>query len=313
LATIFVKHKDIDPAKWDNCIVTAANKKIYGLYNYLNIACEWDAIVYNDYEAVMPLPHKTRLGVAYLYQPFFCQQLGVFHSITFDFKNYLKILSVATKLYKYGQIQLNHLNKLEDYGISIEKKNIIRPKTNHILNLAEGYDIIYKKFSSKCKQSIKKGQSTASNISLQCDMKTAMSFYENNYGKRTPHVQLPDFERLSALLQLKELEQEVYIYHNPNSKEIEAISIFVLRGNQIYYMLSAVIAEAKQNCALFYIMDAVIKKYAGKNYILDFEGSIIPSLARFNLGFGAIEQIYFDLRFSSNFSILGRRMLAKGN
>lgn len=313
MAAIFVKHKDIDPAKWDNCIATAANKKIYGLYNYLNIACKWDTIVYNDYEAVMPLPHKTRLGVAYLYQPFFCQQLGIFHAAEYNTKNYLDFFALVSKHYKYGNIQLNYLNNVADNSnINIDKKHIVKNKVNHILNLADDYNTIFKNYSTKCKQSIKKGQCTAVNITIQNEIDAALDFYKNNYGHRTPHVQLPDFERLSSLLNQKEFAMEVYIYNNPENKQVEAVSAFVIYGNQIYYMLSAAIGQAKQNCALFYMMDEIIKKYAGKNYILDFEGSMIPTVARFNLGFGATEENYFDFKFSSDFSLLGRRMLAKG-
>ncbi len=311
MAAIFVKHKDIDPIKWDNCIARAANKKIYALYNYLGIACQWDAIIYNDYEAVMPLPYKKRLGITYLYQPFFCQQLGIFCSDEYNTKNHIDFFVLAAEHYKYGHIQLNYLNNPEEFITSFTKKSIIKNKTNHILNLADGYNDIYKKYSAKCKQSIKKGQSTAANITVKNDIGAALDFYKSNYGHRTPHVQLPDFERLSSLLQLPQLELTVYVCTNAETKHIEAVSAFVLYNKQLYYMLSAAIGQAKQNCALFYMMDAAIKKFAGKKYILDFEGSMIPSLARFNMGFGATEQIYFDFRFTSNFSILGRRMLNK--
>ncbi len=313
MAAKFVKHKDIDPGKWDNCISNAANRKIYALYNYLNIACECDAIVYNDYEAVMPLPFKTRLGVMYLYQPFFCQQLGVFHTKEYDTKNHVDFFALISKLYKYGNIQLNYYNHTNEGEIIIDKKHIVKNKTNQILNLADDYHTIFKNYSVKCKQSIKKGYNTAANITVQNDIDIALDFYKSNYGHRTPHVQMPDFDRLSSLLKLKEFNQEVYIYNNPDTKQIEAVSVFIIYDNQIYYMLSAAIGQAKQNCALFYMMDEVIKKYSGRDYILDFEGSMIPAVARFNIGFGAVEQTYFDFRFSSNFSILGRRMLAKRN
>ncbi|MDZ4758045.1 MAG: hypothetical protein SGJ10_07905 [Bacteroidota bacterium] len=311
MAAIFVNHKDIDSAKWDNCIAQAANTKIYALYSYLNIACQWDAIIYNDYEAVMPLPYKKRLGLTHLYQPFFCQQLGIFHTTGFDTKYYKIFLSLATKQYSYGHLQLNHLNKPDFYRNAISKSYNIKPKTNHILNLANDYDTLYQNYSTKCKQSIKKGQSTQAHITLQKDILIAVDFYAKHYGHRTPHVLTPDFARLAQLLQLPHFQTICYIYTNPETTQIEAACIYILYQNQLYYILGASIGQAKQDCATFYIMDLIAQQYAGKNYILDFEGSMIPTVARFNKGFGAAEQSYCDIRFSSPFSILGRRMLGK--
>jgi len=42
------------------------------------MADQWDALVLNDYEAVMPLTWNKKYGIHYLFQPFFCASLGVF-------------------------------------------------------------------------------------------------------------------------------------------------------------------------------------------------------------------------------------------
>ena len=74
-----VLHKEIDFIKWDNCISNAPNGLIYGYSYYLDhMASQWDALVLNDYEAVMPLTWNRKYGIHYLYQPFLTAQLGVF-------------------------------------------------------------------------------------------------------------------------------------------------------------------------------------------------------------------------------------------
>jgi len=45
-------------------------------------------------------------------------------------------------------------------------------------------------------------------------------------------------------------------------------------------------------------VDQLIRDHAGSEKILDFEGSNIPSIARFFSGFGARPETYQEVRFS---------------
>ena len=45
-----------------------------------------------------------------------------------------------------------------------------------------------------------------------------------------------------------------------------------------------------------FLIDSVLKKYAGSHLTFDFEGSMIPGLARYYMGFGAIEKKFQVLR-----------------
>jgi hypothetical protein len=46
------------------------------------------------------------------------------------------------------------------------------------------------------------------------------------------------------------------------------------------------------------VIDAIIKDHAGKNLLLDFEGSDIPSLAFFYSSFGSVEEKYAAIRLN---------------
>ncbi len=75
----YITRDKIDIAKWNSCIDTADNGLIYSYSFYLDhMARQWDALVLNDYEAVMPLTWNNKYGIYYLYQPFLTAQLGVF-------------------------------------------------------------------------------------------------------------------------------------------------------------------------------------------------------------------------------------------
>ena len=54
--------------KWDACIEKAPNGMVYAFSYYLNsMAKNWDALVLNDYDAVMPLTWNKKYGMQYLY------------------------------------------------------------------------------------------------------------------------------------------------------------------------------------------------------------------------------------------------------
>src|SRR6187549_1394953 len=77
----YLSHKEIDKTKWDACIEQASNGLIYPYSFYLDaMAKHWDALVLNDYEAIMPLTWNRKYGFYYLYQPAFTASLGIFGS-----------------------------------------------------------------------------------------------------------------------------------------------------------------------------------------------------------------------------------------
>ena len=55
----YLTNREIDKIKWDECIDKADNGLVYAYSFYLDhMAKQWDALVWNDYEAVMPLTWK---------------------------------------------------------------------------------------------------------------------------------------------------------------------------------------------------------------------------------------------------------------
>ena len=58
----YVKRQEVNATKWDRCIDQASNGLIYAYSFYLDTMTDsWDALVLNDYEALMPLPWKKKI------------------------------------------------------------------------------------------------------------------------------------------------------------------------------------------------------------------------------------------------------------
>jgi hypothetical protein len=69
----------------------------------------WDALIMNDYETVMPLTWNKKYGIYYLYQPFFVAHLGVFGNNLSSRIVQLFLENIPVK-FKYWDFNLNEKN-----------------------------------------------------------------------------------------------------------------------------------------------------------------------------------------------------------
>src|ERR1700743_2045713 len=130
----YLTNNAIDKRKWDVCIANADNGLIYGYAYYLDImAKNWDALVLNDYEAVLPLTWNKKYGFYYLYQPFFAASFGFFCKNIFS---YLlnKFLSAIPKKFKYWDFYL--ANYFPVHGYELYKRS------NYVLSLNKNYELL---------------------------------------------------------------------------------------------------------------------------------------------------------------------------
>ena len=93
-------------------------------------ATQWDALVLEDYRAVMPLPWRSRAGIRYLYQPAFNQQTGIFSAEPVTPALVGAFLTQINRRYRFAEIYLNYGNQHP----SLERR------TNFILPLDTPYE-----------------------------------------------------------------------------------------------------------------------------------------------------------------------------
>ena len=75
----YILREHIDEDKYNECITISKQSLIYGYSWYLDIVCDqWDALILDDYVAVMPIPWRKKYGITYVYPPLWLLQLGIF-------------------------------------------------------------------------------------------------------------------------------------------------------------------------------------------------------------------------------------------
>jgi hypothetical protein len=295
----YLRQDEIDRVKWDQCIGKAHNGLIYSYTFYLDtMAVNWDALVLNDYEAVMPLTWKKKYGIHYLYQPFLAAQLGVSGNLINAglLERFLKAIPAK---FKFFDINLNPENLF-----NLNEFDLLR-RSNYVLGLSKPYDQLYNNYSENIQRNIKKALQAGCTVQKDFDVEKVIKLAVKQMKKHSKESEenITRFRKLYQQLQQKGMATTYGVFSSQH--ELLASCVFFISGNRAYYILVGNHPDSKTIGASHALIDAFIKDQAGKTLpdgqagmLLDFEGSDIPGLALFYSGFGAVEEKYAGLKLN---------------
>ena len=287
---------NVDQEKWDQCVRNAPNGRLYAMTYYLDLVCNkggWLGLVQGDYEAVMPLPLNNKVPLfTRIALPIFAQQLGVFTAKRIDETLILNFISAIPPSYRSVYLQFN-----DDNPIKNSTHSDIQLRSNFTLNLGNSYEELYAAFSKNIKRNIK--AATKQNLSIaKIGNQEFTTFYLQLSNKETVEkTQLHSF--LPALVKniIKRNHGKIWGVKNSDGTILAACLLTAFNG-RLTYLLARSSAEGKNKSAMHFIINEIIKEKAGNNFLLDFEGSEIKSVARFFQSFGASDTPYPVLSYA---------------
>jgi hypothetical protein len=279
----YIKNKNIDRKKWDECVENSTLPLIYGVSWYLDIVAEhWDGLVYGDYEAVMPLPWKRKWGFKYVYQPAFLQQLGIFSS---------KPMSEAFLWSFFGKIPKSFAFVTTNINSLCTSKMSLKPgHTNFELDLSENYEILKKNYSENTKRNIKKSQKCAQQINRHAFYIELINMKIREQGDIFIAGNRTKLDSLFNYLINNQIGECITVSNSAG--QVLSAAFFSHFKNRIYYLSGISNSAGYENKSMFLIFDNIIKTNSGSNLTLDFEGSDNPNIARFFESFGATKNVY---------------------
>lgn len=285
-------HNKIDKTRWDDCIRHSFNGNIYAWSWYLDIVHpNWDALVENDYERVMPLTANKKLGINYLLQPFFTQQLGIFSISNLNEDIVQDFIDAIPEKYRLTEIRLNAYNKV-NYNINYYKRH-----RNIELDLIYNYQTIYNNYSSNTKKNLKKANKNILYLNRDVNPEVVINLFRSNKGKDVKHWKDKEYQRLLTLINTA-IEKEccfVYGVSDENNDTIAA-AVFMVSHDRITFLFSGNDKNNKDKNAWTFLIDSVIKEFCDMPLTFDFEGSDDEGLARFYKGFGGKEVFYPEIK-----------------
>ncbi|MFH2096424.1 MAG: hypothetical protein ABIJ16_12010 [Bacteroidota bacterium] len=288
----YVKHQEINYSKWDKCISQSVNNILYAYSWYLDIVAEgWDALVGDDYKAVMPIPAGKKYGFRYVLQPLFAQQLGIFSGDRLSADIIHLFLSSIPQEFRLQNINLNKFNTVKgnDHTLNYFK--------THELDLIEPYDKAIKEYSENTRRNIKKAITQKITIGKGINPNQFVDFIKEHTGPKVKNLDDYGYMKIRKIVSvcIRKRISEIYTAYSHNNT-LCATAFFPTAGQKSIYLFAASSPEGMENRAMFLLIDRYIHDHSEQNLTLDFEGSNIESLARFYKGFGAIECLYPNVR-----------------
>jgi hypothetical protein len=286
----YLKQPQIDKAKWDACIGSATHHLIYSYSWYLDaMTHHWDALVLNDYEAVMPLTWNKKYGFHYLYQPFFTAQLGITSNATEPLTDAF-IKAIPTH-FRFIEIALDENNS------TIQFDPACRKRINMLLNLNNNYEAVHNGYHRLATRMIKRAGNEQLIIEPNADIKKSISFYEQQYNQQLK-IKASEYEKLIAMFKKASLKNNIISLAAKQNGELLGMYILLQDENYVYSVIGGSSARGKENGAFYLLTDYAIQQACGTERQFRFEGSDLPGIAHFNQQFGAKPLYYNHLKIN---------------
>jgi hypothetical protein len=284
----YITNNNINRKKWDACIEAAPNGLIYAYSWYLDpIAKHWDALVLNDYEAVMPLTWNKKWGFRYLYQPPITPQLGIFSGFQINEELVELFLAETRRHFRFAEIFLNYSNPCAG----------LRVHANYILPLSGNYEDLYKGYKKSLVKNLNRSAKLGLKYIKDFDLKAALDLYQRTYAARTPHVTPADYRRFGELCFSAQTLGNVLLRAAFDQEDrLLAVCMLLKKSNRMYLLESTTLPEGRIQEANHFLLNNLIMEFAGTTMVLDFDGSDIPGIAYYYQTFGSINQPYFFYR-----------------
>jgi len=285
---VSLRNQEIDRERWDECISRSLNRRVYAFSWYLDIVSPgWGGLVTEDYSSVFPLTSGLKAGVSYLFQPFFAQQLGLFSSVALNKGLSEAFLNAIPSRFRYIDIQLT-----PDF-IPETKGGELIPRLNHELSLKASYDELSAAYSQNTKRNIRKARESGVNTGRNLRTADLVTLFRSNFGEREGKLGTVHYARMERLMETSiSMGTGTARAAYDESGLLSAAAFFLQDADRVYFLFAASSAEARENGAMFLLIDTFIKENAGKAMVLDFEGGNDENLGRFYKSFGAVAVTY---------------------
>ncbi|MBN2481063.1 MAG: hypothetical protein JXB19_04945 [Bacteroidales bacterium] len=267
MSIVYLKHQDLETDKWDKCIKRSFNATIYAYSWYLDLFCEqWDALVEDDYQSVMPLMTKRVLGCDIIcsYGP--VRELGIFSRQPIHPEKTRQFLESIPRRFKYYSIVLNKYNPLGHSGL------LTRKHTHYSLDLIRPYYRITRTFTPELRGEL--NRSVARQLSFvrgltPNDVAMFLQVHRIPVDKTVSDNNYAVLRSMMAALIRSRSGEFFGVYDSHNN--LTATAVFAMINDRIITLLLVADPEQIVENPHLFMIDRIIDKYSETRSTLSFE------------------------------------------
>lgn len=287
----YIKRQNIDEDRWNGLISESVVSIAYAYTWYLDQMCSpWDALILGDYEAIMPLPHKKKYGLNYVYQPRFIQQLGVFSRVQ-NTELTKQFLAAIPAKFVLAEFFIN-----AHFGLH---KSAI-PRRNMMLYLDQPYEVLFQQFSKDAKKNLRKTEDVV--FKKGDNISASIELYKKVYGSLNQGISDWHYTQLKKACEIAH-EKGKLMHTTFWEKDVFlGMGLLLCSGNRMHNFCAAPTEEGRKKDVMHAYINHIIKTHANSPWILDFEGSELDSVAYFFGKFNPVEEPYLHVK---TYPILG--------
>ncbi|UOE39432.1 hypothetical protein [Chryseobacterium oryzae] len=281
-----LQYHEIDFEKYSNCLENSVQRKYSATKLFLDITSDkhWELLIYNDYEAVMPVPFVQKMGKKIVHNPMLCQQLGIFSK-----QDHIEIneafLKYLTQNYLIRIYNFNEFNQFKT-SLTTKKNFLITPKD---------YKTVFSQYSPKRKRKLRLDDEVVKNSEI----------------RKVNFIEVENFIRENFLGASKEADVASFIniFKKMDINGCIELSAFFLKEKVINviitYMDDCTVAllgtfndkDFVKVSGASTLIDHSIQENISQR-IFDFEGGEIPNVEEFFRGFRPELRPYTSISYS---------------
>ena len=288
----FVEHKNIDKHKWDTCITQSLNQSVSAYSWYLDSVSEnWSALIMGDYEAIFPLPVKSKYKIKYFLQPLFVRSIGIYSKkiVTEEIVNlFFDAIPKDLKLIEF-YLKENLPFKRADFAID--------KRTVQLLDINYSYETIRQLYHRSVAKNLRKAEKNKLHLIEDVTPENIAEQYHENIGAQVKKLNLAHYKIIENLMTAA-LKNNcgIRIGVTNTKNELIASAFFMKTQKNIYFSFGSANAEGKASGAMYLMVDEIIKRYSQQLLLFDFEGSDVEGIGNFNRNFGAKDFVYLRVQ-----------------
>ncbi len=298
----------IDPPSWDAFIEAAPEGGLFSLYAYLNVLrSDWQAAIVKEgeeWQAVMPFFREKKMGFSRVGQPAFTQYWGPVFAPRFaersSYKHYSwkrQVLETMLPAWEKDHLFSMNCSPAFDYPMPFfEAGYELHTRYTYQVDLSLGQEANWAAMDSTQRRKIRKATQDPQAIEHEFTAADLLKLYEAQAANGNDILSLaPEGKRIiTELIQLLPAKLKTYLRAYRQERQIVAAACFVEFKDHCYYLFGTYDPQRSQGGEIAALMWDVMQTTSCQ--IFDFEGSMIPNIARFFRRMGGSPKAYLQVR-----------------